>query len=224
MGFLGIDRDGALQEDWVVPSELVHDAAGISPRRSALTEPLAVAVHDVRRADIASDESCLIVGAGPIGILIALVLRTKGANVAILDTNSQRQKFAEELGIKSFDPVSDNSSQFDVAFEVSGTGSGLETCMKMLRPRGRLVIVGIQTEPTPLSLFPIFWKELTVLGARLYSPDDFEEALKLLRDASFRVDELITHIVALGDFEDALERLHSGKEMKILVEIGESND
>lgn len=222
--FLGIDRDGALQEDYVVSSALVHSAAGISPQRSALTEPLAVAVHDVRRADIRCDESCLIVGAGPIGILIASVLRNRGVSVAIIDTNEQRRKFAEALRFTALDPNSDNDSQFDVAFEVSGTGGGVETCMRLLRPRGRLIIVGIQTEPTPLSLFPLFWKELTVLGARLYSPDDFEEALSLMRDPSFSVDELITCIVAFSDFEEATERLHSGIEMKILVEIGGDND
>ena len=77
--FLGIDTPGAFQSSWTVPAFTLHRLpAGTDLRLAALTEPLAVACHDVRRADLAKGETAVVIGGGPIGMLVALVARSRG--------------------------------------------------------------------------------------------------------------------------------------------------
>ena len=217
---LGIDADGALQTDWVVPSDLVHSASGILPQRAALAEPLAVAVHDVRRSRLGRSDKCLVVGAGPIGVAIALVARNMGAYVTLVDVNPRRVQMAQELGLHSCEPNNLTDELFDHVFEVSGSGAGIECALERVRPRGTITIVGIQTSPAPLSLFQVFWKEVTIMGARLYTADDFESALSILREPSFPAESLITDVISLDDVPHADSLITRDSSMKIIVNIG----
>ncbi len=84
LDFIGIDSPGALQALWNVPaSTLVALPAGIALDAAALVEPVAVAVHDVRRSELVAGEKAVVIGGGPIGVLIATVARAFGAEVAV---------------------------------------------------------------------------------------------------------------------------------------------
>ena len=177
--FVGIDAAGALQESWTVPEHLlVRLPGGADLRASALTEPVAVAVHDVRRAALEDGEKALVVGGGPIGALIAVVAAARGAEVLLAEPDPFRRSVAAELGFAVADPSHEDvvavveewtgGAGAAVAFEVSGSRPGLATATQALGVRGRLVVVGIHPQPVPVDLHRVFWRELTLIGARVY--------------------------------------------------------
>ncbi|MFE2474025.1 zinc-dependent alcohol dehydrogenase, partial [Streptomyces mirabilis] len=92
LDFIGIDSPGAMQQRWTVPaSTLIRLPDSLALDRAALVEPTAVAVHDVGRADVRAGERVVVVGGGPVGILIALVARAVGADVRVVELSAHRR-------------------------------------------------------------------------------------------------------------------------------------
>ena len=226
--FIGIDAPGALQGSWTVPAFTLHALpAGLDLRLAALAEPLAVACHDVRRAELVAGELALVIGGGPIGLLIALVARARGARVLVAEPDATRRALAGSLGLEAADPaeldgvVEEASAGVgaEVVFEVSGSAAGILAATKHAAIRGRVVVVAIFPEPRPVALFDLFWKELEVRGARVYEPEDFDGAIELLGEPSLGFEQLITGVEPLGRVPAVLEELGSGRPaMKILVD------
>jgi (R,R)-butanediol dehydrogenase / meso-butanediol dehydrogenase / diacetyl reductase len=229
--FVGIDSAGAMQQLWTVdrsivvriPNELPLDIA-------ALSEPLAVAVHDVNRARILAGEKVLVAGGGPIGLLIGLVANSRGADVRISEPNEFRRALAQRLGLATLDPISSDvlaevetwtdGAGVDAAFEVSGVTPGLRAATHALRVRGRLVVVAIHSQPVPTDLFRVFWRELELIGARVYEREDFEEAVRLLAAGEVPARELISAVEPLGRTPAAFDALESGAGvMKVLIDL-----
>src|SRR5581483_3459601 len=103
--FIGFDAPGALQTLWTVPAHTLHRLPESLPlEKAALIEPMAVACHDVRLAEVKSGEYAVIQGGGPIGILIALVARHAGARVTLMEVNPFRLNLARELGFDTLSP------------------------------------------------------------------------------------------------------------------------
>ncbi|MGO4429333.1 alcohol dehydrogenase catalytic domain-containing protein, partial [Streptomyces sp. MCAF7] len=106
LDFIGIDSPGAMQQRWTVPaSTLVRLPDALALDRAALVEPTAVAVHDVGRAAVCAGEKVVVVGGGPVGILIALVARAVGADVRVVELSAHRRLLADELGLVTWDPM-----------------------------------------------------------------------------------------------------------------------
>jgi len=103
--FLGIDAPGALQRSWTVPAFTLHALpAAVGLRLGALAEPLAVACHDVRRGGVEEGQLAVVIGGGPIGLLIALVAGARGARVLVVEPDGTRRSLARELGLEALDP------------------------------------------------------------------------------------------------------------------------
>jgi 2-desacetyl-2-hydroxyethyl bacteriochlorophyllide A dehydrogenase len=231
LNFIGIDSPGAMQGSWNVPQRtLVRVPANLGLKEAALAEPTAVAVHDVRRSELRPGQKALVVGGGPIGLLIASVASAVGGEVLVSEPNEQRRTLIERIGLRTVDPTDElaavidewtQGAGVDVSFEVSGSSGGVEAAVTSLAARGRLALVAIHSRPTPVDLFKFFWRELTLVGARVYESGDFEEALRLLGDGSIPTNDLITDVVSLSDAPAAFDRLRAGQAMKVLVECGE---
>ncbi len=230
LNFVGIDSPGSLQQRWNVRAEwLVRVPANLSARGAALAEPTAVAVHDVRRAELRLGEQALVIGGGPIGVLVAITARAAGADVVVAEPDEFRRKVAESLFFPTVDPaaavVSDYVEKWtggagaDVVFEVSGSQPGLDSAIASLGVRGRMVVVGIHPVAREISLHRIFWRELSVVGARVYERTDFETALELLAAGTIPTDVLISRVVPLNLISDAFSAMEAGGEvMKILLD------
>jgi 2-desacetyl-2-hydroxyethyl bacteriochlorophyllide A dehydrogenase len=228
--FVGIDAPGALQQSWTLDQRLlVRLPERLALDHAALAEPVAVAVHDVQRAGLRAGDRALVVGGGPIGMLIALVATAAGAEVLVSEPNPFRRETAARLGLSTVDPLTDDAlahveewtagAGADVAFEVSGSGAGLHAATHALRVRGRLVIVGIHSQPVPVDLFRVFWRELELIGARVYERADFERAVELLAEAAIPAARLISAVEPLDRAPDAFARLEQGAEvMKVLID------
>jgi (R,R)-butanediol dehydrogenase/meso-butanediol dehydrogenase/diacetyl reductase len=229
LNFVGIDSPGSMQESWAVSQDvLVALPPTLSLQLGALAEPTAVAVHDVRRAGLVPGERAVVVGGGPIGLLIASVAHAQGSEVLVMEVNEQRRAVARSLGFSAVDPSSADTDSFleawtqsagaDVAFEVSGAPAGLETAIQSLATRGRLVVVAIHSVPPPVNLFRVFWRELTLIGARVYERADFEKAVKLLASGAVPAAQLASSVQALDNVSDAFAELETGRAMKILID------
>ncbi len=227
--FMGVDTEGAFQQYWTVPASLLHRIPeGISLRQAALVEPLAVACHDVRLGRVQAHEYAVVLGGGPIGMLVAMVAREKGARVLVSEINPYRLELARELGLEAVNPkeqdlreIVDQQSRgagADVVFEITGSESGAELMTDLPRTRGRIVVVAIYAFAPQVDLFRFFWRELELIGARVYEARDFEESIRLLA-AGLEVGKLISGVHPLGDLQAAFDGLESDPQgMKTLID------
>jgi 2-desacetyl-2-hydroxyethyl bacteriochlorophyllide A dehydrogenase len=229
LDFIGIDSPGAMQQRWTVPAAtLIRLPDSLPLDQAALVEPAAVAVHDVGRAEVRSGDKVLVVGGGPIGVLIALVAGAAGADVRVVELSAHRRRLAERLGLSTWDPADDvptlvqawtDGAGADVAFEVSGAEAGMQAAVDALAVRGRLCLVAIHPKPRQVNLHRFFWRELTLVGARLYERTDFEAAVRLVADGVIPAEQLISKVVPLDEAPSAFETLEAGGDvMKILID------
>ena len=228
--FVGIDSPGGLQQRWNVPASIaVQLPADLDLRTAALVEPVAVAVHDVRRAELQIGDRAVVIGGGPIGLLIACVARQAGAHVMVAEVDASRRGLIAALGIEVTDPSSvDLTAEVqrwtdgvgaDVVFEVSGAASAVRSTTALAKVRGTIVVVAIHAAAREMDLQRVFWRELRLLGARVYQRSDFERAIELLRRGLIPADAVISGVVSLDDVTAAIADLSAGRAMKILVNV-----
>lgn len=233
LDFIGIDSPGALQEKWNVPaSTLVRLPASMPLDVAALVEPVAVAVHDVRRSELVGGDRVVVIGGGPIGVLIASVARHEGADVVVIEVDERRRSQISDLGFATIDPRATDQAAWvedwtdgagaDVVFEVSGAAAAVAGATGLAKVRGTIVVVAIHSQPRELDLQRVFWRELRILGARVYRREDFERAVELLAEGAVPTAAVITRIVDLEDAQEAFTDLESGRAMKVLVKVGDA--
>lgn len=228
--FIGIDTPGAFQALWTVPAHTLHRVPeSLTLAHAALIEPIAVACHDVRLGEVKPGEYAVVLGGGPIGALVAMVARQKGAKVLVSEVNPFRIGLLRGLGFEVVNPrevdlvnlVNSQTSDAgaDIVFEVSGSDPAAAIMTDLLRVRGRIVLVAVFSKSTPVNLHRFFWRELRLIGARVYEPCDFDEAIALLAANSQPFQELITGVYPLDDLQRGLKEMDSGADvMKILVD------
>ncbi|TRX59972.1 zinc-binding dehydrogenase [Fulvivirga sp. M361] len=228
--FIGIDSPGAMQEYWNVPAFTLHKLFEHTDLKlAALIEPLSVACHDVRMSGLEKGETAVALGGGPIGLLVALVARNKGANVVISEVNEVRAVLAEELGFVVINPENTDLVTFvhdqtdgamaDVVFEVAGVQPVLDVMTKVAGIRGRIVMVAIHGQPKHVNLFDFFWKELKLIGARVYEVEDYKESIELITKNELPFEKLITAVKPLSTIQTVFEDIDKNPEgMKVLMD------
>jgi 2-desacetyl-2-hydroxyethyl bacteriochlorophyllide A dehydrogenase len=228
--FLGLDTDGAFQQVWTVPDYTIHRIpAHLRLDHAALIEPVAVACHDVRRARLRRGEDVLVIGAGPIGMLIAMVAKRAGAKVVVSEINPRRLALARSLGFTAVNPNTVSVAEYviaqtqmkgaDVIFEVSGSQEGVDTMTETAATRCRIVVVAIHGQKTWVDLFKFFWREIELFGARVYEPEDYERAIALVAEGAIDCEAMITDVHALDQINNAFKALNgNGLSMKSLIQ------
>ncbi|MBH0018807.1 alcohol dehydrogenase catalytic domain-containing protein [Pseudoalteromonas sp. SWXJ133] len=228
--FMGIDTPGAFQSSWTVKARTLHKLPeGVDLKQGALIEPLSVACHDVRRSRLQAGEKVVVLGGGPIGQLVAAVAKSVGAEVLVSEPNKSRRAFADELGVKSVNPIEEDLAAYvdswtqtkgaDVVFEVSGVKPAIEAMTEIAGRRGRIVMVAIHSVKPEIDLFQFFWKELELLGARVYEAADFDWAIELISSGQIDLKPFISSVSSLTDIGSAFASMDGNPEgMKALVE------
>ena len=231
--FLGLDSQGAMQQLWNVPAFTLHRIPeSVSLRDAALIEPLAVACHDVRLSGLQPGEDVLVIGGGPIGMLVAMVAKAAGGKVTISEINETRLALAERLGFetlnpKTVDPVAaimekTGDKGADVIFEVSGVQAAVDLMTEVGATRARIVMVAIHAQKPTIDLFRFFWRELQLIGARVYEPEDYEKAIASIAAGEIDADAMITDIRPLEKIGEAFDELgRTPTAMKSLLKISE---
>ncbi len=229
--FIGIDAPGAFQQSWTVPAYCLHTLPEqLSLKHGAFIEPLSVACHDVKIGRVKAGEHCLVIGGGPIGTLIAYVLKEKGAKVMISEVNAKRVDMLSGLGFTVINPTQENLTErvsevtqeamADCVFEVSGSAAGVAAMTEVVNVRGRIVMVAIHGgEKKQVDLFKFFWSEIEMLGARLYEEEDYEEAIRIASSGQIPFDKLITKIDKLEHIQSIFETIDNNPAgMKYLLD------
>lgn len=233
--FIGIDSPGAMQQFWNVPAFTLHKLPEETDMKlAALVEPLAVACHDVRLSGLQKDETAVVLGGGPIGLLVALVAREVGASVTISEINQKRQQLAHELGFQVVNPAetdlvkhiqtATNDRLADVVFEVAGVQATIDVMTDIAGIRGRIVMVAIHGQSRPVNLFKFFWKELKLIGARVYEEEDYEKAIQLITKNELPFEKLITAVEPLDRIQAVFEQIDADPNgMKVLLECNSAD-
>jgi threonine dehydrogenase-like Zn-dependent dehydrogenase len=229
---LGVDAPGGMQEYWAVGAgNLIPVPADVGDDDASMLEPLAVAAHDVARAGVKAGDRVVVFGGGPIGSLIALVCREKGALVTVVEINAFRLHLLQGLGLDTIGPGEDtvalvrdwtDGAGADVAFEVTGDPAVGTIITKVVRVWGTVSVIAIHAEPVPIDLYQVFARELTLHGSRLYTNAAWDEAIRLAAERRLPLASLVTSRIRLDGVQGAMvEALSGGPVMKVLVDVRE---
>jgi (R,R)-butanediol dehydrogenase / meso-butanediol dehydrogenase / diacetyl reductase len=228
---LGIDQDGAFQEFCAVPEHRLHKVADSIPDdHAAMIEPLAVAIHAVRLSALHAGETVVVIGGGTVGLLIATLARKAGAKVVVLEINPYRLQFARRFQFEAFDPGENGTAKFvadltqgagaNIVFEASGSPGGAHLTTALAAVQGRVIIVGIHGRETPMDLFQIFFRELSVQGVRAYASEDFKEAIRQTAGGEIDLAPFISKHYPLEKIQEAMETGIGGAPgMKVLIDV-----
>lgn len=228
--FIGIDSPGSMQQFWNVPAFTLHQLPkNTDLKLAALIEPLAVAVHDVRLSELKKHETAVVLGGGPIGLLVALVAQQTAAQVFVSEINPKRIAKAKELGLNVIDPTKvdlieevknrTENRRADVVFEVAGVQATLDIMTEVAGIRGRIVMVAIHGQKKEVDLFKFFWKELRLIGARVYEKEDYERAITLVTENKVGFENMITDIQPLTNIQSVFEQIDLNPDgMKVLMD------
>jgi L-iditol 2-dehydrogenase len=231
--YLGSRCDGAFAEFVRAPqANLLPLPDGVSLSEAALSEPAAVALHAVRQGDIQAGDAVVVLGCGPIGMMIAQWARILGAGrILLVDIDSAKLSVARELGLgetfnsREGDPVAWVQAQAvgrgaDLAIEAAGAPMTFEQALRMARPLGRVVIMGNPAGDVNLpqaTVSQLLRKQLTVRGTWNSSfsalpVNEWQVVLEMLAAKRLDLHSLISHRVPLAAGVDALHMMHDRRE------------
>jgi len=202
-----------------VPDHVSYDAA-------ALMEPLSVGIWANRKAETGEGSRVLIAGAGPIGIVCALVARSLGAaTIVITDTNAARRQTAADMGFTALDPITDDLSAhglFDAFVECSGAPQAIMQGIRAVAPAGRVVLVGMSPSGTiEVPLDVIQGRELWLTGTFRYA-HTYPTAVELVSSGAIDLDALVSVTFTLDEVADALSYYKKDPTaMKVVVRVSE---
>jgi 2-desacetyl-2-hydroxyethyl bacteriochlorophyllide A dehydrogenase len=230
---LGVHRDGGLAGLLSVPPGNLIPAQGLTLDECAIVEFLAIGAHAVRRGAVTSRDKVLVVGAGPIGLGVALFALLSGANVSVFDRDAERGAAAQSIMAITAIPAERSSPQtagaldlvggFDVVFDATGNQAAMERSFDFVAHGGRFVLVGVVKGAISFMDPDFHRKEMTLFASRNATSEDFDRVIVAIRNGAVPVGRLITHRASL---EDALRNIPvwaSQKTglIKALIEIGE---
>lgn len=218
-GAVGLAANGGLAPRAAVPARtlrLLPD--GLSFRDAAWTEPLAVALRTVRRSEFSVGQDAVVLGGGPIGLLVTALLSAAGASsITLVEPTAARRQIAERLGATAtVDPtetdVVDHFASMPsapaYAFECGGVSQLTRLGVKILRPGGRLTVTGFSRTPPVFDAADLLFKEIDIRGSFIYR-GEFEEAISILASGRIDVGALTTDVVSIDDAERAFSAMRT---------------
>jgi 2-desacetyl-2-hydroxyethyl bacteriochlorophyllide A dehydrogenase len=214
-------------------SMLVRIPDEISLKDAALLDPFSTAFHAVRLAGFQLGDTALVMGAGPIGLCIIQQLRLAGARLVIATEIVQKRAqaakhFGADIVLRPDDDVFGKMSELtndigvDYVFECVGTPDTTQDAFTLVRRAGKVVIVGVCTEPATVQ--PVLWviKEISMQATLGFVRSELEGSLDLLRKGVLKTDGLVSETVSLERLPETFERLLSpSEEIKLLVEFND---
>ncbi|MBV8855965.1 MAG: alcohol dehydrogenase catalytic domain-containing protein [Acidobacteria bacterium] len=217
LGIVG--RDGAFAEYLTLPvANLLPVPEEVPDERAVFTEPLAAACAVTLRARVETETRVAVIGDGKLGLLCAQALKaTTGAGVTLVGRHDNKLEIVRERGVRtvrSEELPASFERAFDVAVEASGSPAGFETALKLLKPRGTLVLKSTFHGKTELNAAPVVVDEISIVGSRC---GRFKPALELLRRGAVETDALITDEFPLSDAPRALARAAEPGVLKVLL-------
>ncbi|MFN7225206.1 MAG: zinc-binding alcohol dehydrogenase family protein [Paracoccaceae bacterium] len=221
---LGVHRDGGMCARIVVPSGNLYDASALPAGAAVLTEFLAIGAHAVRRAAPKPDDRVLVTGAGPIGLGVALFARLRGASVHLRDASPARLSAASAFGFTDLHGVDDPlpPDGFDLVFDATGNTRAIEAGFAHVAHAGTYVLVSVVKDEITFSDPEFHKREMTLMGSRNATAEDFATVMRALADGSIDVAQIISETLPLSDLPARFPALVANREalIKVVVRIG----
>lgn len=226
---IGTTVDGAFAPTLCAPARALWPISqNVARDDAALFEPLACAVGAIKRAPFQAGDNVAIIGAGPMGLLFALLYRTMGASkIILLDMAPYRLEFAQQLGMDA----SLNVTQVDPAAEVKrltelgadivvdAVGNQIDQAVKLARRGGQVILFGLRSHDNPpVNQYTITRHDLTIHGA-FVGLHPFAQTIQLLESRRVQPSMLITHRLPLGELAHGVELMRTQQAMKVLIEM-----
>ena len=227
---LGVQRDGAMREYFVVPWQKVIVTEGIAIRDCALVEPLSVGFHAVSRAQVTGKDVVAVFGCGMIGMGAIVAAALRGATVVAMDIDDKKLEVAKAVGAKytvntAYEDVQEGISELtngllaDVVIEAVGLPETQRQAIANVGFTGRVVFIGYAKDQTTFRTADFVKKELDIRGSRNACPEDFQAVTDYLRRGDCPYYKLITAVVKPEEAAEAMRHWHEnpGKVFRILV-------
>ena len=215
LGIVG--RDGAHAEYLFLPSiNLVRVPNKISDERAVFTEPLAAACGILERVSVDGSTNVAVIGDGKLGLLSAQVLALKSKRVVLVGKHPSKMSVVEKWGIETLTlrHAEKLKGKFDIAVEASGSPSGFELALNLLKPKGSLVLKSTVHDLTAIDASRIVVNEISIIGSRC---GRFAPALELLKKNAVDVDSLISDELPLTRGVEAMSRAAQKGVLKVLL-------
>ncbi|MCB9450604.1 MAG: zinc-dependent alcohol dehydrogenase family protein [Anaerolineaceae bacterium] len=208
---IGVTRNGAFAEYVAAPESVVFAIGDMSYSAAALIEPLACVVWGLKRVEVQPGDSALVLGAGPMGLLVAQSLKSAGAaRVVVTDLIPWRLAMAEQLGaaatvvtdagqdarLKSIAP-----DGFAIVVDATGIPAVLESTFRYVKPRGTIWVFGVTPVGTHVQFpaYEVFRRDLKIIGSFAVNRT-FPQSIALIQSGTIQVEPLISHQLPLDDF------------------------
>ncbi len=214
LGIVG--RDGAFAEYLSLPAvNLLPVPDAISDRQAVFTEPLAAACEILDQVTITPQHRVAESGDGKLGQLIARVLATTNCDLVLIGKHAEKLQLAAQAGITTLllsdvDPT----QQFDFVVEASGAAAGLQLALRLVKPRGAIILKSTFSGAVTLDTSRIVVDEISVIGSRC---GRFDQALALLATGQVKVEPLIAAEYSLSDGVAAMQHAGSAGTLKVLL-------
>ena len=191
--------------DWIVVPERIaavnlHEVpAGVAPEVAAMVEPLACCLRGVERAGVRAGDSVAILGAGPIGLMLAACVADAGGWPVVVGGRPERRALVEEFGAEAGDGVG-----ADVVIEAAGTEQAWGDAVQLVRPGGTVLVFGglPRDARPPVDAYRLHYEELTLRGSFHHTPATVRAALGFLASGAYPWERLVTHRVSLEQLPD----------------------
>lgn len=213
---VGVTRPGGMAQYTTAPEKAVFNIGDLPFEEGAFVEPLSCVLHGLERLDAEMASKVVILGAGPIGILLLQGITAQGASqVTVVDKNEARTAFARQMGaaqtLTSLDDL--KRDHYDVVIDATGAIPVMQRSLSFARPGGKVLLFGVPPAGKDMCVeaFQIFHKGLTVLSS-FTSVRNSYQAVNLLRAGRVRVDDLVSHRLSLQEFQCGIETIEQGRE------------
>ncbi|HJX65012.1 MAG TPA: zinc-binding alcohol dehydrogenase family protein [Polyangia bacterium] len=230
---LGVQRDGALAEQVVVPVAKLLTSRHLSLRDMVLVEPLSVGWHAARRGRVATDETVVVFGCGMVGLGAIASAAAAGARVVAVDVDDGKLAIGRAAGaVVTINSTTEDLHQLlqaltenhgpDLLIEGVGLPATYRACVEEVCFAGRVVYVGYAKESVEYATKNFVMKEIDIMGSRNATPDDFRGVIAYLEAGRFPVDAVITHVVPFAEAGAALAMWANNPKTvtKIVVDFG----
>jgi 2-desacetyl-2-hydroxyethyl bacteriochlorophyllide A dehydrogenase len=199
-----------------VPIDHLVKTNNLTLDQTAVIEPLSISAHAVRRADVKKDEWVLVIGAGPIGLGLMSIAKQHGAKVIAMDINNDRLTFCEKWAkvdktINALENPLESLSEMTqgdfptIVFDATGSQQSMNQAIEYVAHGGKLVYVGLTKNDIIFSHPKFHSKEMTLMGSRNATMDDFQYVIENLENGGIDIEEYVTHRCTFDQFTACFE-------------------